>query len=147
MSKYHEDALMSSFAIPEPRTSSETLPAHVAGRAPQSASPMAVGAGERRTANLAPWLNEPVVQDAVAGVLMRADQPMLLCEAAAACDLPLWTANRVLGRLCRKGVATRYKLPMQRHAYCHRRKTCIPGGATRMLFVYSWLSAPSAKSP
>ena len=89
-------------------------------------------------ANLAPWLNEPIVQDAVVDVLRRGSCPLLMSEVAMACDLPIRAANRALLRLHRKGLVNRYKLPMQRHAYCHRRKACVPGGATRMLYAYTW---------
>lgn len=88
--------------------------------------------------NLGKWLNEPFVQNAVISVLMQRNPPMLLSEVAQACDLPIRAANRVLIRLHRKGFVDRYKLPMQRHAYCHRRKVCVAGGARRLLFVYSW---------
>lgn len=91
-----------------------------------------------KAANLGKWLNEPFVQDAVIAVMMQRNPPMLLREVAQACDLPIRAANRVLIRLHRKGVVDRHKLPMQRHAYCHRRKACIAGGARRMLYVYSW---------
>ena len=89
-------------------------------------------------ASLRPWLNDPVVQDAVVAVMTRGDYPMLLSEVAVACDLPIRAANRVLLRLHRKGVVSRYKLPIQRHAYCRKRRTCVPGAATRMLYVYTW---------
>ena len=89
-------------------------------------------------ANLEPWLNDPVVQDAVVAVMTRDNVPMLLSEVAVACGLPIRAANRVLLRLHRKGVVSRYKLPIQRHAYCRKRRACVPGAATRMLFVYTW---------
>ena len=92
----------------------------------------------RSVANLGKWLNEPVVQDAVAGALINGGQPMLMREIAEACDIPVRSANRALLRLHHRGSVTRYKLPMQRHAYCHRRKACIAGGATRLLYVYTW---------
>jgi hypothetical protein len=91
-----------------------------------------------RAANLRGWLNEPYVQDAVVKLLERADCPMLLREVAVQCDLPIWAANRVLLRLHKKGLVTRYKLPIRRHTYCHRRRACVPGSAHRMLWAYTW---------
>lgn len=93
----------------------------------------------RSAANLSGWLNEPLVQDAVVAAL-KGGGSKLLSEVAEACDLPISSANRVLLRLYRKGRVSRYKLPIQRHSYCHRIKACVPGGATRMLYLYSWAS-------
>jgi hypothetical protein len=93
----------------------------------------------RSAANLSGWLNEPYVKRAVIGVLTSADQPLLMCEVAEACGFPVSCANRVLLRLHKSGQATRYKLPIQRHAYCRKTRTCIPNGATRQLYLYSWV--------
>ena len=90
-------------------------------------------------ANLRGWLNEPYVKEAVIAVLKAADMPLMLREVAEAAGFPTSSASRVLHRLYTAGQTTRYKLPIQRHAYCLKRKVCVPGGATRMLFVYSWL--------
>lgn len=91
----------------------------------------------RSAANLRGWLNDPYVKDAVVAVLAAADQPLLMREVAEACDIPVRCANRVLLRLHKRGEVSRYRLPIQRPAYCHKRKAVVPGGATRMLFVYS----------
>jgi predicted transcriptional regulator len=98
----------------------------------------------RSAANLTPWLNEPVVQDAVVAVLTREPRSYLLREVVEECGIPVDSANRVLRRLHLKGFVERYKLPIQRHAYRHRRKKCVPGGARRMLYVYSWIEEPRA---
>ena len=95
----------------------------------------------RSAANLRGWLNEPYVTEAVITVLKAARMPLMLREVAEACGYPISSASRVLYRLHLAGLAMRYKLPMQRHAYCHKRKACIAGGARRMLFVYRWTDA------
>ena len=89
----------------------------------------------RSVANLAGWLNEPYVKNAVIAVLERSGQPMLMREVADASGYRVRSVNRVLLRLHKKGLATRYKLPIQRHAYCRKSKRCVPYGATRMLFA------------
>ena len=88
--------------------------------------------------SLSAWLNEPFVQDAVIKSLTTVDYPLTLSEVAVACRVSIAAANSALLRLHKRGLVTRYRLPMQRHAYCHKRGQCIPGGATRMLYVYSW---------
>lgn len=93
----------------------------------------------RSAANLAGWLNEPVITEPVIDFLKSAEYPVLMREVADACAVPVSSANRVLLRLFGAGRVTRYKLPMQRPGYCHLRKASIPGSATRMLFVYSWV--------
>ena len=92
----------------------------------------------RSAANLCGWLHEPFVKNAVIAVLTSADHPLLMREVADGCDIPVRCANRVLLRLHNTGHVTRYKLPIQRPGYCHKRKACIAGAATRKLFVYSW---------
>ena len=83
------------------------------------------------------WLNEPYRKDAVVAFLQGAEFPVLLREVAEGCAIQLSTANRVLLRLHAAGQATRYKLPIKRPGYSHKLKAVVPGGATRMLFVYS----------
>ncbi len=100
-----------------------------------------------RTNNLREWLNEPYVKDVVVAALASAEHPLLLRDVAEICGIPISSANRVLRRLHERGQATRYKLPIQRHAYCWRRKTCVPGGARRMLYAYSWADNPVEDSP
>ena len=92
----------------------------------------------RSAANLHGWLNEPRVKSAVVAFLKTAEYPLLMCEVAEGCGFPVRCANRVLLRLNKTGQATRYKLPIQRHAYCRKIMACVPNRATRMLFVYSW---------
>jgi predicted transcriptional regulator len=88
------------------------------------------------------WLNEPYAQDPVIAVLEAAEWPMTLREVAEEAKVPLRSANRVLYRLHKKGRVTRYRLPMQRHAYCRKRRECIPYAAKRMLYVYKWRETP-----
>ena len=90
-------------------------------------------------ANLIGWLHEPYVQAPVIDVLKRAEYPLLMCEVAEACAIPVSSANRVLLRLHKSGRAIRYKLPIKRHAYCRKTRACVPHGATRQLYVYSWV--------
>ena len=92
----------------------------------------------RSAANLGEWLNEPYITDPVIGFLRSAQMPVLMRDVATACGVSVNSANRVLLRLHASGRANRYKLPIQRHAYCHKRKAVIPYAATRMLFVYTW---------
>ena len=63
---------------------------------------------------------------------------MLMCEVADGCNIPVSYANRVLLRLHAAGQVTRYKLPIKRPGYCHKRRISTAGTATRMLFVYTW---------
>ena len=63
---------------------------------------------------------------------------MLLRDVARECAIPISSANRVLCRLHKKGLLTRYKLPMNRHRFCHKRRVCVANGATRWLYVYVW---------
>lgn len=78
------------------------------------------------------------MQEPVIAALRAAMAPMTLRQAADAAGVPLRVANRVLGRLHAKHLVERYKLPIQRHAFCRKRWECIPFAATRMLYVYSW---------
>ena len=94
----------------------------------------------RKAANLGEWLHEPYRKDAVVAYLKAAELPVLLREVAEGCSIQISSANRVLLRLHAAGRATRYKLPIQRPGYCHKRRAVTPGSATRMLFVYSWVS-------
>ena len=93
----------------------------------------------RKASNFGVWLNEPYRKDAVVAFLKSAEWPVLLREVADGCAIQLSSANRVLLRLHAAGRATRYKLPIQRPGYCHKRKALIRGSATRMLFVYKWV--------
>jgi len=68
-----------------------------------------------RAANLGEYLNEPTVKNAVIDVLKRAEQSLLLREIAMDSELPISSVNRVLGRLHRRGLVTRYKLSVQGH--------------------------------
>lgn len=90
-----------------------------------------------RTVFLLGWLNEPYMQDMVVAALGAAQRPLTLREVAQAADVPLRSANRILYRLWKKQLVSRYKLPMQRHAFCRRRWQCIPNAARRMLYVYT----------
>lgn len=93
----------------------------------------------RDATNLRGWLHKPYVKDAVVAVLASAEYPLLMREVSVACGYPVRCANRVLLRLHESGLATRYKLPTQRHAYCRKTRACLPYIATRMLYVYSWV--------
>ena len=95
----------------------------------------------RKASTLGEWLNEPYRKDAVVAFLKSADKPLLLREVAEGCAIQLSSANRVLLRLHAAGQATRHQLPIQRPAYCQKRKAVVPGGARRMLYVYSWAAA------
>jgi hypothetical protein len=97
--------------------------------------------GSGQAAYLKGWLNEPYVQEPVIAVLKRAQWPLLLREIADEADVPLRSANRVLGRLLKKGAVTRSKAGIQRHGYCRRRGECIPHAAKRMLFIYRWIGS------
>lgn len=91
-------------------------------------------------ANLNGWLNEPYVKNAVIAVLRRTEQSILLREVAAEADVPISSANRVLGRLHKRGMVTRYKLPMLSPMHCRPKVTpWLPFKATRMLYVYEWV--------
>ena len=93
-----------------------------------------------RAANLGEWLNEPYVQDAVVKMLVEAeDCPLVLRDFVCTGGIPIASANRVLLRLHGRGLVTRYRLPMHRHIYCHKRKACIADGAVRMVFAYTWV--------
>jgi hypothetical protein len=91
------------------------------------------------TVHLRGWLNEPYMKEKVIAALQRAQYPLTLREISEAADVPIRPANRVLYRLWKKGSASRYKLPLQRHAFCRKRWACVPFAAKRMLYVYSWV--------
>ena len=88
------------------------------------------------------WITEPYFQNRVIAVLQPADSPLTLREISQRADVPLRPTNRILYRLFKKGLASRYKLPMQRHAFCRKRWVCVPYAARRMLFVYKWVGPP-----
>lgn len=90
-------------------------------------------------ANLGEWLNEPYVQDVVVKMLVEADCALVLRDFVCTGGIPIASANRVLLRLHDRGFVTRYKLPMDRHIYCHKRKACVAWGARRMVFAYTWV--------
>lgn len=90
-------------------------------------------------ANLEGWLNEPYVEREVVKMLVEADCVLVLRDFVCTGSIPIASANRVLLRLHARGLVTRYKLPTHRHIYCHKRKACIPGGARRMVFAYTWV--------
>ena len=92
-----------------------------------------------KSANLAGWENEPLVQSVVVRMLVEAEYPLVLRDFFATGGLPIASANRVLGRLHDRGLVTRQRLWMHRPLYCHRRKGCIPDGARRSVFAYSWI--------
>lgn len=91
-----------------------------------------------RADNLAGWLNKPVVQAVVVRMLTEAECPLVLRDFVSTGGLRVASANRVLLRLHGRGLVSRYKLPMQRHYYCHKRKACVPGAAVRWAFAYTW---------
>ena len=91
-------------------------------------------------------VNEPYRKDAVVAFLKSAEKPLLLREVAEGCAIQLSSANRVLLRLHADGQATRHQLPIQRPAYCHKRKAVVPGGARRMLYVYNWVGQRRAET-
>lgn len=90
------------------------------------------------TANLAGFLNEPVIQAVVVRMLTEADYPLVLRDFVSTGGLRVTSANRVLLRLHDRGLVSRYKLPMRRHYYCHKRKACVPGATVRWVFAYTW---------
>ena len=92
-----------------------------------------------KAANLGEWLNEPYRKAPIVAFLKAAEWPVLMCEVAEGCNLPVSYANRVLLRLHAAGQASRHKIPMKRPGYCLKRKAVTRGSATRMLFVYSWV--------
>ena len=92
----------------------------------------------RKAANLGEWLHEPYRKGPIVAFLKAAEWPVLMCEVAKGCNLPVSYTNRVLLRLHAAGQVTRYKLPIKRPGYCHKRKISTPGTATRHLFVYAW---------
>ena len=92
-----------------------------------------------RSANLSGWLNEPYVQDVVVRMLVEAEYALVLRDFVCTGGLPIASANRVLLRLHDRGLVSRFKLPMHRHIYCHKRKACIAGGAIRAVFAYTWI--------
>ena len=123
---------------PDKWTGSYT-PVHVRPVAPAFADPDMSSRCPRhvRARNLTGWLNEPVVQAVVVRMLTEAETPLVLRDFVATGGLRIASANRVLLRLHERGLVTRYKLPMQRHYYCHKRKACVPGGAVRWVFAYT----------
>lgn len=98
----------------------------------------AFGKPADRAVFLEEWISAPYVQEPVIAALKAAEWPLTLREVAEAAHVRLRPANRVLGRLCAKRMVTRYKLPMQRHAFCRKRWICIPNAARRLLYVYRW---------
>lgn len=90
-------------------------------------------------ANLRGWLNKPYQTDKVIAVLKRAEYPLLMRDVAEASSLPVSIANRILLRLHQRGWVRRWKLPIKRHAYCRKTRAVVPYGATRQLYVYSWV--------
>lgn len=101
-------------------------------------TPTTVTSQRSRAANLGDWLNEPYIQEPVIATLKAAPYPMTLREISEAAHVHLRPANRVLCRLHRKGLVERYKLPLQRHAFCRKTWKVLPNQARRLLFVYSW---------
>ena len=97
-----------------------------------------------RAANLAGWRNEPVVQAVVVRMLTEAEFPLVLRDFVATGGLRVASANRVLLRLHDRGWVSRYKLPMQRHYYCQKRKACVPGAAVRWVWAYTWIETDIA---
>ena len=91
------------------------------------------------SSNFGVWLNEQTVQDAIVATLLNADQPLLLREVAIECRVQISSANRVLCRLFKKGLVTRYKLPVQGHPSRYGHKPCLLCTATRMLYAYNWV--------
>jgi hypothetical protein len=91
-----------------------------------------------RLAHLKGWINEPYMQEPVIAALKAAQWPLALREVAEAANVPLRPANRVLRRLCGKGLVARQKIALQRHAFCRKRWECVPSAARRMLYVYRW---------
>ena len=106
-----------------------------------TAEPRPGGGMRRREANLGEWQNEPYVQDVVVEMLVEAAYPLVLRDIVCTGGIPIASANRVLLRLNDRGLVTRYKLPVDRHIYCHKRKACIAWGARRMVYAYSWTGA------
>ena len=94
---------------------------------------------KRSAVNLKGYLHEPRVKNAVIAVLKIAEYPLLMREVSESCGFRASGVNRVLLRLYNSGQATRYKLPIQRHAYCRKIMACVPNAATRRLYVYSWV--------
>lgn len=92
-----------------------------------------------RAENLKGWIEEPFVKNEIIRVLKSAEFPLLLREIAESSAQPIRAANRVLGRLHKKGRVSRHKLPFQRPCYCHKRKAVVPNSARRLLFAYSWV--------
>lgn len=91
-----------------------------------------------RASRLGAWLNEGWIQAEVVAALKRADYALTLREISEASGVYSRHANRVLYRLWKKGLVTRYKLAMQRHAFCRKQWKVIPNASRRMLFVYRW---------
>ena len=93
-----------------------------------------------RAVNLGEWLNEPYVQDVVIKMLVEAeDCPLVLRDFVCTGGIPIASASRVLLRLHDRGFVTRYKLPVDRHIYCHKHKACIAWGARRWVWAYTWI--------
>ena len=95
----------------------------------------------RSAANLKGWLKEPRIKNAVVAFLKAAEYPMLMREVSEGCATQVSSANRVLLRLHKSGQVARHKLPIMRHAFCRKTMACVPHGATRMLYVYSWVDS------
>ena len=89
--------------------------------------------------NLGKWQNPPVIQDQVIAYMESIAAPMLLREIYHPLRLPKEIVNRVLGRLHAKGVLTRYKIPVQRHRPDRWNNSSVPGAATRLCFLYSFV--------
>ena len=97
------------------------------------------GGGRDPTIHLSGWIKEPYLQDKVIAAVKAADRPLTLREISQSAEVPLRSANRILYRLFKKSLVGRYKLPIQRHAFCRKRWVCVPYAAKRMLYVYRWM--------
>ncbi len=62
--------------------------------------------------NLGEWLNPPDVQDAVISYMVDLGAPALLREIYRPLALPKASVNRVLQRLHNRGIARRWKIPV-----------------------------------
>ena len=92
-----------------------------------------------RSVNLSGWLHEPYVQDVIVRMLVEAEYALVLRDFVCTGGIPVASASRVLGRLHGRGLVSRCKLPMHRHIYSRKLGACIPGGAVRAVWAYTWI--------
>jgi DNA-binding Lrp family transcriptional regulator len=89
------------------------------------------------TSYLKGWLNPPYRKEEVIAALRELQPPVLMREVASHTGLPRWVCSRVLTRLVRQGIATRFKVRISYRLTGGRGKLDIPGGKTMNVWAYT----------